>query len=107
MKVYSLTTEELTRSANKAVLSMAQKLYSSGAIDEETYRIMTEDFAIVVAEKDFFGKVVAKALGRDAKHDDMVYYTCVQVNNINYNKDKKDVHQPEDSDTRRVDHGSI
>jgi hypothetical protein len=106
MKIYSLTLEDMTRSANNAVMATANTMLSSGVIDEETYKIMTEDFAIVVGERNFFGKCVAKALGRD-EDDKGIFYNCVQVNNINYNKDKKDVHQPEDSDTRRVDHGSI
>lgn len=106
MKVYSLTLEDMTRSANNATAAMANTLLSSGVIDEETYRIMTEDFAVVVGERNFFGKCVAKALGRD-EDDEGVFYNCVQLQNINYNKDKKDVHQPEDSDTGRVDNGSI
>lgn len=106
MKVYSLTLEDMTRAANNSALTMANTMLNAGVIDEETHRIMTEDFAIVVGERNFFGKCVAKALGR-ADDDPGVFYNCVQIKNIKYNKDNNNVHQPQDSDTRRVDHGSI
>jgi hypothetical protein len=107
MKLYSLTQEDMTRHANLASNVMAETMLEAGVIDKETHRIITEDFAVIANERNFFGKCIAKALGRKEDDSGSVFYNCVQVQNIKYNKkDKIDVHQPEDSDREGVDNGN-
>jgi len=102
MKLYSTSIEEMTTNANLAILALAHTLRSSGAISSEQFTTMTEDFAVLVIERNFFGKHIAKALGWDDK--EQLYFKAVQINNIKYNnKENTDVHQSEDGDRERLD----
>jgi len=101
MNIYSFTAGELTRDANTSKDVLAHTLLTSGIINQDQYKTITEDLAIIVAEKGFFGKTISKALGWDNK--DALYYRCVQVNNIKYKNKENDVHQPTNGDKERLD----
>ena len=49
-----------------------------------------------------FGNKIKKVMGWE---DDTSYFKTIKLN-LNNNKDKKDVHQSEDSNTKGVDNGS-
>lgn len=97
MKMYTYTAADLTKDSNVSKNELAYTLYQAGVINEKQYKIITEDFAMIVAEKNFFGKALSKLLGWT--DENLLYFKCVQINNIKYNnKEKEDVHQPEDGD---------
>lgn len=101
MKLYSTSLEEMTRNANLATFALANTLLDSGAISKEQFTTMTEDFAVIVAEQGFFGRHLAKVMRWNDK--EMMYFKCVQINNIKYNNKETDVHQSEDGDRERLD----
>ncbi len=103
MKMYTLTSETYSEALNDAKNVLADGLFSDGVIDNETYRSIKEDYAIILAPSSMFGNAARKALGWDEEKD---YYKVVKLKLNNNNKDKKDVHQSEDSDTEGVDNGS-
>ena len=101
MKLYSTTLEEMTRNANLATLALANTLQDAGVISKEQFTTMTENFAVIVAEQGFFGRHLDKVMGwNDNK---MMYFKCVQINNIKYNNKETDVYQSEDSDREGLD----
>lgn len=105
MKVFSYTENEFTENMNIGKDVLARGLYQAGIINNDQRRAIEEDFAIILASSNLFGKAVKKALGWD---DNETYFKVIQLNNFNNNnnKEKEDVHQPEDSDTGGVDNGS-
>ncbi len=101
MKMYTYTADSLTRLANDSKEVLASTLLDSGAISQDQYKIITEDLAIVLAEKGLFGRIINKVL--DWTDDEALYYRCVQVNNIKYKNKENDVHQPTNGDKERLD----
>ena len=102
MNMYTFTSNELTRDANLCKDALAYTLLTSGVINQDQYETITEDLAMVVVEKGFFGKTIDKVL--NWTNDESLYYKCVQVNNIKYkNKENKDVHQSTNGDKERLD----
>lgn len=98
MKMYTFTAKELTQDSNIIKDVLAHTLLTSGVINEDQYKIITEELAMIVAEKGFFGKTISKAL--NWTDENALYYKCVQVNNIKYNnkENTEDVHKPENGD---------
>ena len=101
MNIYSFTAGELTRDANTSKDVLAHTLLTSGIINQDQYETITEDLAIIVAEKGFFGKTLDKILNWN--NDDALYFRCVQVNNIKYKNKENDVHQSTNGDKERLD----
>ena len=102
MKLYSMTDTEFTQQLNIGKDTLATDLLGAGVIDQEQYRQIVEDYALIVAPSGMFGKRIKKVMGWE---DDTSYFKTIKLN-LNNNKDKKDVHQSEDSDTEGVDNGS-
>ena len=101
MNIYSFTAGELTRDANTSKDVLAHTLLTSGVINQDQYKTITEDLAMVVAEKGFFGKTLDKVL--NWTDGEALYFRCVQVNNIKYKNKENDVHQPTNGDKERLD----
>ena len=102
MNMYTFTSNELTRDANICKDALAYTLLTSGIINQDQYETITEDLAMIVVEKGFFGKTIDKVLNWTSS--EALYFKCVQVHNIKYNKENKnDVHQPTDGDKERLD----
>ena len=102
MKVMTLTLDAMTEEMNKCKDILAHQLYEAGVIDEDQVRQIQEDFALILAPASMFGSKVKKALGWE---DDNSYYKVIKLNNFTNNKEKEDVHQPEESDSGGVDTG--
>ena len=100
--MYTLTDTEFTQQLNMGKDCLAKDLLSAGVIDEDQYRQIVEDYALIVASSSMFGNKIKKVMGWE---DDTSYFKTIKLN-LNNNKDKKDVHQSEDSDTKGVDNGS-
>ena len=98
MKMYTYTAQNLTADANIAKDVLASALFNAGVIDERQCKTIKEEFAMIVAERNFFGKSMGKLLGWT--DDTALYFRAVQFNNIDYNKkeENEDVHQPTEGD---------
>ena len=101
MHMYTYSAANLTGDMNIGKDTLAETLFSSGVINKEQYRVIKEDFAVIVAEKNFFGKALGKVLGWDNK--DALYFKCVQINNIKYKNKENDLHQSTNGDKERLD----
>ena len=95
--MYTYTTQSLTKDMNMGKDTLISTLLEAGVIDSDQFKTIQEDFAIIIAEKGFFGKTVAKILGWT--DDNALYFKCVQIQNFNKNKkENEDVHQPTEGD---------
>ena len=103
MKLYQYTTDGLSKELNTGKDVLAHTLLETDVIDEAQFKIITEDFAILLVEKGFFGKTIAKVL--NWTDSEVLYFKAVRVNNFN-NKDKEDVHQSESSNQKQLDSGN-
>ena len=102
MKMYTVTLEEMTKNANLAILALAKTLLDADVISDKQFTTITEDFAVLCADKNFFGRHLAKVMGWEDKES--IYYKAIQINNIKYNKkENNDDHQTENGDRERLD----
>jgi len=101
MKMYTLTSETYSEALNDAKNVLADGLFEDGVVDNETYRTIKEDYAIILAPSSIFGGAARKALGWDEEKD---YYKVVKLR-LN-NKDNNNDNKSEDSGTEGVDNGS-
>lgn len=98
MKIYSYTAADLTKDMNIGKDVLANTLYDAGVINEAQQKIIREDFALIVAEKNFFGRAIGALL--NWTDPDALYFKGIQIRNFNKNNkgNEEDVHQPTKGD---------
>lgn len=75
LKMYSMTSEDLTQDINNAVAVFLSALETDGLLTKPAIDILGE-YAVVVCQKGFFGKVIDKLRGME---DNNTYFRVVRV----------------------------
>ena len=77
MKLYSVTTEEMSRTANQLADSFMDRLLRDGVITKEAYDAAAR-YQFVCYEKGFWRRAFGKWLG-DSDSPDQLKYTIVRA----------------------------